>query len=1405
MKKNRRSWLAVALPGVVLLPACSEEVKDINRVQPGYIAKDALAGEWYYRQTIVDVPPDVGIGFVGLEGKLEKVVFDVRSDGVFVRRSHEAIEGLDEDMALPGAQFQGDVIAHMRSNTFDIRRDYNRSSGSQSNVLNENSSDRPWWEQEFLRPDWSSFHGKGSVDFVGMFKAAASGSYFVPQYERTNPDHLQLDTTEGVINFTQSYTVSDGGYTCFMEFGFYRSSTNTRNSCGTGDIKIRHSFLRINPDDAAQFEPRRYFDRDILRDEDGRPMTYVTVSVPDGRGGNEYVDVECTSDTLAQLAPNYSAADCKPVAAPGMNRFGFFRTERFATDRRVPNGHDELRNFYANHHKIWEQVYEWELESDGKTIKRTEDGKPVVKRDAKGEPVRVPVAERKVRPIVYYLNVNFPEDLKETARTIAQDWDTVFVNAIASAKGISADALRAQIAADDPNGKNTAYRIEENGCTPSAVEAYLERVPELRDVANNTAEGQGILPGNLTRICAALESESVDLGVEKFVWQQVGDVKYSFVYWVNENQPQGPLGFGPSGADPQSGRILSGNAYVYGAAIDEYSRASMDTIRFLNGDILEEYGEEYNSIASGQTVEDWYEMRKRSRADEPVEISQGLRNELAQRFAPYQLKNPEITRFDNGNIDLSKVVKNMSDRARQRDPADPFYGVDNRGDSRELLKIRLREDPLLRARMVPQATLALVERMFQWNSDDHLGEEMPPEMLDAIVELAVNPRAIGEHMQKRTQFYLERNISLPEFYDDAVYGLALSLKGQSPEEVYKKVREEIFRGVMLHEIGHTLGMTHNFRASADALNYFDEFWDIEERFETDAERDLELQPQYRYTSIMDYGARFNSDFEGLGKYDQAAIKFAYTGMVEKFEDEVPVPGRLDMHLEFDNYTKIPDLLGGDLENLKRREDIAAEEAVAALRQGVRENGVLFAENPTRAAKDYWIDRTVPYFYCFDYYNGNDPRCRTWDEGPTYEESVRSAVQRFWNYYFFNNYRRGRDEYQYQNAYFGRIERLMPYLEFPFQSYAFLQQFTNRDGKQLDVAEDLLRASALTTDFMLQVLGTPDPGPTCKLQISGGFNPEFKYLPASTFLDYGDTRACQERGDYYDIPLGVGRGQFLDLSDDYNTKIDYIGTFYEKQYMLLAMLNSGLTFAQLPGAILASYDAAGGQYGIRFGYYDIFSESMVSLVNSILNGAFGYLRWSTFDRGDFGDAFASRPYHTRVTKDADGNIELRYPRFFDYAAVDPRLPSADGAGLGDESTEIWTYIPYDLGNFSVYAATQLNSRVNDDRLDFYQYVAIEVVGSGSEREVTPRNPNADMVEFVNPKSGETMRAYQTEDGRSMAVELLRRASAAANDWRAAEANRESDPDEFNNQDAKLEFYLGVVQDFRLLRSVMDMGK
>ena len=37
-------------------------------------------------------------------------------------------------------------------------------------------------------------------------------------------------------------------------------------------------------------------------------------------------------------------------------------------------------------------------------------------------------------------------------------------------------------------------------------------------------------------------------------------------------------------------------------------------------------------------------------------------------------------------------------------------------------------------------------------------------------------------------------------------------------------------------------------------------------------------------SIMDYGAAFNSDVHGIGKYDEAAILFGYAGKVEVFKN-----------------------------------------------------------------------------------------------------------------------------------------------------------------------------------------------------------------------------------------------------------------------------------------------------------------------------------------------------------------------------------------------------------------------------------------------------------------------------------------------------------------------------------------
>src|SRR5207244_1733850 len=71
-----------------------------------------------------------------------------------------------------------------------------------------------------------------------------------------------------------------------------------------------------------------------------------------------------------------------------------------------------------------------------------------------------------------------------------------------------------------------------------------------------------------------------------------------------------------------------------------------------------------------------------------------------------------------------------------------------------------------------------------------------------------------------------KGVDLQESFDDAVLGIAMQQKGKDPQEVWKKLRVEIFRSTAEHETGHTLGLRHNFAGSFDAINYPKMYWDL---------------------------------------------------------------------------------------------------------------------------------------------------------------------------------------------------------------------------------------------------------------------------------------------------------------------------------------------------------------------------------------------------------------------------------------------------------------------------------------------------------------------------------------------------------------------------------------------------
>ena len=121
----------------------------------------------------------------------------------------------------------------------------------------------------------------------------------------------------------------------------------------------------------------------------------------------------------------------------------------------------------------------------------------------------IPLAERDVRPIVYYLNTTFPDDLKATAVKIGHNWDDVFMEAAMAATGKTEAELREQLRGDadenavfvagDDRNTGALFQIRENQCSFAGVEAYLARNPSLQDVVDSATRYAGLLPGNLEK------------------------------------------------------------------------------------------------------------------------------------------------------------------------------------------------------------------------------------------------------------------------------------------------------------------------------------------------------------------------------------------------------------------------------------------------------------------------------------------------------------------------------------------------------------------------------------------------------------------------------------------------------------------------------------------------------------------------------------------------------------------------------------------------------------------------------------------------------------------------------------------------------------------------------------------
>jgi hypothetical protein len=1126
--RARSAPRALAVVVLTVLGAGCAGPGDIDRTQPDKIDKtifinpDGSARTFYYRKTTTGVPPTSAYAFEGTMGQMLKVRFVIQEQYLLGYRAYDYAPGSEGAFTTGQNNQDTPFLMFAISSHFDVKREYNPATGEQTNVISENTTDRPWNERQYMRVDWSqnladpdSPDNQTTDPTAAMFQAQTIKQAFsVGEGDQAIVNPNQPIVTHDYVDFT-TVEVRTPDYDACMQLFDPGFDDNGPIACGPAQITYRNSLL---PVPASEYEPLAYPDNQALYNPDGTPVELAQ----DNYGRQVLCGGPTSSQDLANLG--LSGADCQPFSVGQFSKFGFFRSARQGYNAQV-GATTQAREYLINRWNIWQN-----------TIQRNANGEPIP--DSNGNPVRLPYSERTTRTITYYTNPEFPDDqnLWNQAAAVVNDWNTALKMTVAgllytekNPGGSIAMPDLQKAAADIPD----IVVLKHNDCELANVQKFMTMHPDVVDMVKQKV-GTGTLdienfesssPGDLEKACSALESVTASLSASDprhFQWERNGDLRYSFIYWVDRPQPSGPLGYGPSSADPETGEIVSASAYLYGASLDNYAQFAVDSIQLANGNL------DPDDLLSGKTISDV--------------LAETTNNKALRKKETFSAANQSAAyaRFKSLGTQANRLVKVGA-------------GIDDQAISQvagtQLQNLLFNDDVL--PGLVPGYKP---------------GDTPPANLMSLAMSQPWFSSQAREARKARQQTLAENGcFYMAEFADDAILGTALKYDTMklSATDMFNALRVAIFRGLTDHEMGHTMGLRHNFSASTDALNYDDRFWQTyTDQTMTDGQKQI-ANAEYEYASVMDYGARFNTDINGLGKYDMAAIRFGYGQLV----DLIPQANEnawsgLQNDIIINDYSRLPAMLGKSATDISTMDSSAT--TVAAYKDEI--NSLLTTPFPLPER---------PYKFCSDEFEGNFD-CKTWDRGANQQEIVGDVTDEFRNYYVFNAYKRGRTTWQIDN-YLTRNETHY------FDKYTEAFQFFYYFGDQLagtDFGNDLALASVDALNALGGILETPEPGLHCQT----AYSPNVQVIPNSP-------DDCLAAYPQYTFNLPDAKPYYIEFSNDFYYQILRAGSLYDKLEALSVLTTTEARFFR------AATFADSNRYSINF--YQIFRDQVVNLLSGII--------------------------------------------------------------------------------------------------------------------------------------------------------------------------------------------------------------
>jgi len=1192
MFSSKKPLILALVAAFVTMFGCAEERDPRSYVQPHVMSKADFDGEWYYIPTVVDVPYSTTVTFIGETSMDVAIIYwDIQEKHIFARLAYDRIDGAETGTH---EVWEGEIIGAWSISHFDIIRDYNATTGEEINVIRE-STERPWYDREFIRIDWTKNLATNwslfwphytKIDTVGFSQTDPSSEYY-PKYVRDAEGALNyIGITDKVVMAPEMRNIDWDfyGLTQIPDCFFYGTTT----SCNASTIIMRHAFWKKNPDN--EYEVRKYEQTEM--DRFGYFLTNVITY--NRQYGQLIQEMRQYANRWNFYEESFQKADSATIAelyADDVNH-----TEVDGELFQCPGAGEPCR-YLDDNTKVYIMGFvatsTADIPSDDKDAVHCpggdapcffkDDGMTYVYKDTNwtddaehAQPVPLRYTERTMRPMIYYLNKTFPDDL----------W------------GLT------------ESGEKTAE--------PAEGTAIRRTIDEWARAHNIWLDELGVQRNNLASVmvCPYVPKDTADADLpyaygsnntircERDIRR--GDFRWPQINWVHEAQQSSPLGYGPPLPDPRTGESISVVANIYGEALDGYAAYQRDMVRaltddsfpwsdYLTGDLQASWaklfkhgtGQKDGKYVMPSKKMNWQRTGKTFSQDRIKRLFNNMDTSWAAGLAP---EAPLDTK--NGSKafrqSLQKRIKALSTTGAYGDGTGVYTGY----SKLNLLRDSVLEDRLMSTEMMLFAGNTIQEAgLSPLNTDPSLlayGSEVRAKV-SPLTTLNLRYIRAKDDLKalhrKNTVLYAD----VP-FFDQFAYGAAKSMVdtycggtwdgdyGECAQKIYDVVRDETFYGVTIHEMGHNMGLRHNFKGTYDAMNFFDPYWTIRGQDGTMGPRtsdkitDYEIENRindYAYTSIMDYNGNWNGDWMGLGKYDIAAINYAYGGLRQVFNTASNYPGIAAMQefsewsypsplklyytgAEAIHYTAFPsyaDLSDGNRAWVPNAWIVTREMMGSDIKM-------------TDAELDGGTGRfMVPFMFCSDEFRNLALGCNLFDQGADLYEITEYVIDMYERNYLLNNFSRGSYTWGWDEGYYQSriVSRYFDLLQNHVQYYMLwlgifydnFQVLYGRKGIEDFFSDDVngwggwTMAVADIFSTFIRVLTMPQPGWFQQVTDDRGVDYYKFSTEDQTYCDgTGVGTECA-----FQVPLITGK--FIDDSYDYDwgyewyLKILRRGQFYDR--------------------------------------------------------------------------------------------------------------------------------------------------------------------------------------------------------------------------------------------------------------------